>query len=727
MKNRSKPILITREYPLIFIYIAAISLSLMYVISRSQIVICTIVMTALSIGVFMLFYALRRHKGFAALAAMALGFVCMTLLYMGQYTRGGNSIIDYIFTASSFFDPFFAGSSIVVFSVIVGFACCYFLVYSPRPCFLMLPSFIPLILSARTAGGIPEGMLIFMLAGFAASAAAMAHPEFPSETIYINDRRSARERSAAVLAAGAVLAGLLAAFPRSDKTPMGDYLDNVFSETGGYYAASERLTNFLMSSSVNTGANSPQGNLLFIAKAESPTLVVRWAFDEYYGNGGWRTSREFDTGYADWQSTTANHSAAELVYRLKNAAEAGMLEEYSELLGGVPYSVNSISGRSIMGGKDALSAEMGIAIKDGSQTSVIIHPNDTFKLKVEGYSGRSFRTMRDEIFTESNMRSNAVYTLNYHTDLPNEQFIKAVEGIDFERLISDAAEENVITNSAANAFLDELEFAKRYREVTYNKGMTERIEELAEEITAGLTSDYDKALAIERWFGESGFVYNMDFVPALVDAEYFIFDSKTGICSDFATAATLIARAAGLTARYTEGFNLSEKVLEDDGLFYVTDAQAHAVSMIYMEGFGWFMIDPTRYVPVVSSDDGGNGLLVYVMAAGVAAVLIIIFRRPLSEVLFTVTFPLRRPKSKIRGVYFRARALAASISGRNPESTAVGEVRDIIARTLLMPEQADRICTMADELFYGGGKAADAEGLLRCYKQIRKMKRRMRK
>ena len=43
-----------------------------------------------------------------------------------------------------------------------------------------------------------------------------------------------------------------------------------------------------------------------------------------------------------------------------------------------------------------------------------------------------------------------------------------------------------------------MEFAKRYREVTYSKGMTESIEELAEDITAGLDSDYDKALAIER-------------------------------------------------------------------------------------------------------------------------------------------------------------------------------------------------------------------------------------
>lgn len=724
--NKSKPIFITREYPLIFLYLAAISLSLMYVISRSRIVVCTIVMTVLSIGVFMLFYVLRKHKGFAALAAMALGFVCMTLLYMGQYTRGGNSIMDYIFTASSFFDPFFAGVSIVVFSVIVGFACCYFSVYSPRPCFLMLPSFIPLILSVRTAGGIPGGMLIFMLTGFAASVAVMAHPEFPADNIYIIDKRSVRERIMAVLAAGAVLAGLLAVLPRSDKTPQGEYLDNVFSETGGYYAASERLTNFLMSSSVNTGANSPRGNLLFIAGADSPMTLVRWAFDEYYGSGGWRTSREFDTGYADWQTTAARRSSAELIYRLKNAAEAGMLEEYSELLKSVSYSTNAIDGRSVTGEMSPVSAQVGIAIRDGSQTSVIIHPNDTFGLRVAGYSGRSFRTMRDEIFTESNLQTNAAYTLDYFFDLPNEEFIRAMEKTDFGQLLADAAEENVITNSTANAFLDEMEFAKRYREVTYSKGMTENIEELAEDITAGLDSDYDKALAIERWFGESGFVYDMDFVPAVVDAEYFIFDSKTGICSDFATAATLIARAAGLTARYTEGFNLSEDVLEEDGLFYVTDAQAHAVASIYMDGFGWMMIDPTRYVPVISDDEGGVVLLPYIIAAGIVIVLIMIFRRPLSELLFTVTFPLRSKHSRVREIYLRTRALAAGISGVNPESTAVGEVCDIITRTLSMPEQASRICGAADELFYGDGEA-DAGGLLRCYKQIRRMKRRMRK
>lgn len=49
MKTRkSKPVFITREYPLIFIYLSAISLSLMYVISRSSIVVCTAAMTVLS-------------------------------------------------------------------------------------------------------------------------------------------------------------------------------------------------------------------------------------------------------------------------------------------------------------------------------------------------------------------------------------------------------------------------------------------------------------------------------------------------------------------------------------------------------------------------------------------------------------------------------------------------------------------------------------------------------
>ena len=103
-------------------------------------------------------------------------------------------------------------------------------------------------------------------------------------------------------------------------------------------------------------------------------MVVRGAFDEYYGSGGWRTTREFDTGYADWQTTGARRSAAELVYRLKNASEAGKLKEYSALLKDVPYSVSSIDGHSVTGGEDALSAEVGIAIRDGSQTSALNIP-----------------------------------------------------------------------------------------------------------------------------------------------------------------------------------------------------------------------------------------------------------------------------------------------------------------------------------------------------------------
>lgn len=727
IQKTSRPAFTTREFPLIMIYIAAISLSLMYVICRSHMVICTIIMTAAGCAVFLLFYALRHHKGFSALTVAALGLICAVAMTMAQSKTWSNTFVDFVFTASSFFDATFAAVCIIVFSSIIGFTCCYFSVYSPRPCFLMLPSFIPLILSARTAGGLPEGMLIFMLAGFAMSAAAMARPEYPNKYLYVDDRHSARERVIVITVAGAVVAALLAVIPRSDTTPKGEYLDSVFLNGSGYYAGSERLTNFVSTSSVNRGGNKPSGNLLFTVKAYEPVTIIRWAFDEYCGSDGWQTLEQYNTGYADWQNSAGSLNGAVLLYKLKNAAADGKLTDYAELFEDIPYSV--ANGVNVTNEVFTPQAALSIRVVDGSSTAVVMHPNATYGIVASGFSGRTYRTPRDEIFAESNFPSNAQYSVSYFSDEPNGDFIEAMESIDFERLLMDAVSENVISYAEAGAWLDERAFAREYYSSTHDAGMTEEIVELANEITEGLTTDYDKALAIERWFRESGFVYDMDYVPAVADAEYFIFNSQTGICSDFATAATLLMRAVGLSARYTEGFALSESIKKDDGLYYVTDAQAHAFSMVYLDGYGWLQIDPTKYVSASSGGDAVKTVLIIVVAgAALLAVLGIIFRKGLSELIFAATMPFRSPEDKILAVYLRTRALACSVNGKKAESAAVGEVRETISRSLLMPQQADIICDAADELLYGNGACNDnGSRLYRCYREIGKMKRRMKK
>jgi transglutaminase-like putative cysteine protease len=721
-----------REVPFALLYLSAISVAMMYVICRSEIVICSAAMAAVSCGVYFIFFALKNKKGFAALALFAMILASAALIALAQSMNLEDSFMDFIFTASSFFDPIYAAAAIVMFSVFTGFSLCYFTAYSPRLSFVLLMAFVPLILSSRTAGGIPEGILVCLMASFAACAAAMGRPEY-RKYVYIDDKDCLKERIAAIFIAATVLAGALFIVPRSDSTPMGKMLDEVFTNGRGYYNASDRLTNFLTSSSVNHGSNEPSGELLFTVKTDNPRNIVRWSFDVYNGEDGWTVLDAYNTGYANWESSAQLKSSAELVRKLKNAVSDGKLEEYADLLEAVPYSV--ANNTRINSAEDDTSyykanvARMYIQTADGSSTSVILHPNGAIRANIPSFSGETYRTRRDEIFSESNLTQYAAYYISYYADEPNEEFIKAVENADFVQLLHDAADEGAISDEEAMALINERSFAADYREKSYSTGMTEQIEALAAEITEGLSSDYDKALAIERWFGEAGFVYDLEFVPQKADAEYFLFTSHTGICSDFATAATLLARAAGLTARYTEGFALNADILGDDGLYYVTDAQAHAVSMVYLDGFGWLELDPTKYVGQ-SEEEEESGFTLQIIAASavVLIALAVIFRRQLSELAFAAAYGFRRPEGRVRKLYLRTRALACRIRGIDPESVSVGEVRDILARTLSMDEQAGEICSAADRLFYGDGKVeADTKRLRKLYREIYRMKRRMKK
>ena len=121
----------------------------------------------------------------------------------------------------------------------------------------------------------------------------------------------------------------------------------------------------------------------------------------------------------------------------------------------------------------------------------------------------------------------------------------------------------------------------------------ERIQSLADELTEGMEYDYQKAQAIEQYF-HSGFTYDLYFeAPEESDTpEYFLFESRKGICSDFATAYTLLAKAAGLTVRYVEGF-VMQKSENNDTLYYIYTDNAHAYPEVYIPGAGWQIYEPT--------------------------------------------------------------------------------------------------------------------------------------
>ncbi|WP_249871721.1 transglutaminase TgpA family protein [Oceanobacillus saliphilus] len=130
--------------------------------------------------------------------------------------------------------------------------------------------------------------------------------------------------------------------------------------------------------------------------------------------------------------------------------------------------------------------------------------------------------------------------------------------------------------------------------------LPERVGNLAEEITNGHESRYDKTKAIERYFASSGFVYQTTDVPVPtgnVDyVDQFLFDSQVGYCDNFSSAMVVMLRSIDIPARWAKGFTSGE-VIGNDGennIYEITNANAHSWVEVYFPETGWVPFEPTQ-------------------------------------------------------------------------------------------------------------------------------------
>lgn len=159
------------------------------------------------------------------------------------------------------------------------------------------------------------------------------------------------------------------------------------------------------------------------------------------------------------------------------------------------------------------------------------------------------------------------------------------------------------------AFLDEQLYAIDYDRVTADNTaqISQRIRDLAKKITEGHKSDYTKAYALTEYFRNGTFRYDLDFVPEDKSPEYFLFESRTGSCSQFATAFTLLARAAGLTVRYTEGY--LPTMTSREGYYTISEHNSHAYPEVFLPNTGWVTFEPTIGGDAAALYDKGTSLL----------------------------------------------------------------------------------------------------------------------
>jgi len=140
------------------------------------------------------------------------------------------------------------------------------------------------------------------------------------------------------------------------------------------------------------------------------------------------------------------------------------------------------------------------------------------------------------------------------------------------------------------------------------ESITPRTIELAEELTAGYSNPYDKAIAVRDYL-RTNIAYN-DQINAAPDGmdpvDYVVFDLKEAYCTYYASAMAVMLRSQGIPARLVSGYALGE--YHEPSLSYrVRAVNAHTWVEAYFPEYGWIHFEPTQSIPVMERPTSAAG------------------------------------------------------------------------------------------------------------------------
>lgn len=124
-----------------------------------------------------------------------------------------------------------------------------------------------------------------------------------------------------------------------------------------------------------------------------------------------------------------------------------------------------------------------------------------------------------------------------------------------------------------------------------------RVRDLAEQVTDGLGTKFEKAVRLQRWFREDGgFRYSLAPAAGTGNNDLLAFLSKgpggrVGYCEQFAAAMAVMGRTLGIPSRVAVGFLHPDRVGSDRYIYSAHDL--HAWPEMYFGGVGWVRFEPT--------------------------------------------------------------------------------------------------------------------------------------
>lgn len=230
-------------------------------------------------------------------------------------------------------------------------------------------------------------------------------------------------------------------------------------------------------------------------------------------------------------------------------------------------------------------------------------------LKTYGAEGEyPYSSKGGNLLLEEKVGYGTSYTVDYFQLNVDHQlfyeFLDAADGQD--EMIWDRLQRLYVKNAQERYSLADLEAHRQDIYGTYGQSpvLSADASDYLEKVTKDSRTTVEKLKAIEAALRELAYTKTPGNLPEQVISEtefldYFLFESKEGFCSYFASAFVLLARAEGIPARYVEGFCVPMENQEAT----VYSGMAHAWPEVYIDGVGWIPFEPTpgyetiRYTP----------------------------------------------------------------------------------------------------------------------------------
>ena len=616
-------------------------------------------------------------------------------------TKGSNAEGAVFFLISLFlFFTFFFSVTVYYFSKVLY-----------RMFFLTLISLIPCVLYVKVMSEINNVSLVLIA--------------LCNVAVFILHRNSLRDmgkitKKATLIASGAVFMLMIflvaSAIPKQQEAPYYDEFEDLFMGGDTSSDIEDSFSDLSEFSGDASGFLSQSNRKMYSLYGSTASYLKRQNFDYYdFAKDRWYADETYSTTYSTPESWEA-------VEQYKNLPSL-----HSALLAAEEYEPGFLKAHHLNEIKDLrlpLSLLQTTRIQsENFGASYFLVPSNVICLDVGELQDSCRVTPGGAFFSEEGAHPlNFQYSYSYYTDYVYYNSWILAGGVDFDneealKLLTDLRNvlqenEDVWYNTASSYLHQQIE-ADYYRELCTENTLeiSSELKDFALSLTDGLSNDYEKAAAIESFFQTGGFTYDLQYHAPDDSPEYFLFTGKTGTCSDFASAYVLLARAAGLTVRYAEGYTPEA---EGGNRYVIKNRDSHAFPEVFIQNIGWMVFEPTvastgngsplRFLSRLRMDYGLMAVIAFFLVVLTVLATVLRFLLPLlTEWAFRIRLHVTSVPYGTLLAYKRLLKKGGRVFRENLKSKTPHELSELF---LSIGCDISRLCHYAEQILYAPGFVA---------------------